>query len=539
MSLYVNFPFKRTADGQYRTTFTNPIKLPGNDWHVALTSMRYCGERFSFMLEDDRKIETKFLWQPYKDFLTRYDTTGMLTVRVKIDDGTYYQSYTMTPANYTRYQLLNEICNAINADTSSNHIIASHDVGLLTFNTDASKPYNIIRISFSDALSDVLFEADSGEHDIASDSSIDADIPTVAGQHLEDIGKYKVIIKKPQTRASAKLKDKPIFAFPACRDYIEVYDNTLKASMDLTVSANARSGAITRRTNFWQIPIGSWPVAVVEAELGRVFDTKVSITLQNIVGGSSNYEQLGILTIYPAKSATVQRKMILSEEFVNFFNLPRKFGNIYQGSEDNALDVTVYHYFPIKWRVFIPDSSTVTIESKSLSNIEAVCWAITKACREVYNVNSQELKGAQFTYENERIKVVIDELVHIKLTSRLMELLGLSEWKNQWLTKRQYTGEVISEINIDAVHTFAILTNIIDYQHVSSSDGGKMIPLLRDVPNNAQVQVWCNESLGEQYKHVNTNNISFVEFRVCKNDTLEPLSFSNEVSFTLHFKQYT
>ena len=242
-------------------------------------------------------------------------------------------------------------------------------------------------------------------------------------------------------------------------------------------------------------------------------------------------EQYATLTIGPAKGNIKKRRLETSDEFSNFFNISRK-------SEDEyTLALNKSHTLEtVKWRIDVPDKSTVTIESKTVSNIEALCWAITKACRQVH-VNAQQLKGAEFTYENDRIKVVIDKDVQIKLSPRLMELLGLNEWNNDWLTKQQYIGNVVSEINIDAVHTFSILTNIIDYQHVSSSDGGKMIPLLRDVPNNAQVQVWCNESLGEQYKHVNTNNISFVEFRVCKNDTLEPLTFSNEVSFTLHFKQ--
>ena len=106
MSLYVNFPFKRSADGQYRTSFTTPIKLPGNDWSVALTSMRYCGEKFSFIAEDDRKIDVKYRWQPYKDFLTRYDMEeSSLYIKVKVDEGVYHETYEITNANYTLREL--------------------------------------------------------------------------------------------------------------------------------------------------------------------------------------------------------------------------------------------------------------------------------------------------------------------------------------------------------------------------------------------------------------------------------------------------
>ena len=84
-SHYVKLRLNNSDSGQYRVFFPKPLYLEGGDWAVALSSMRYCGERFGFLTAEERLVQVKSMTRKYKDIITNHLDQDNLLIQVKLD----------------------------------------------------------------------------------------------------------------------------------------------------------------------------------------------------------------------------------------------------------------------------------------------------------------------------------------------------------------------------------------------------------------------------------------------------------------------
>ena len=134
MSFYVILPSTAINEGagaEYRTTLCHEIILPENDWHVALTTFQYVGQKWGLLNHRERTVGIQYYGLINKNFVMEWSHVSDFKVYVDT-------SVTVLPVtNYTweNLQQKNKLAFA-NSLATQNQIRQGQIKSIITANLD-------------------------------------------------------------------------------------------------------------------------------------------------------------------------------------------------------------------------------------------------------------------------------------------------------------------------------------------------------------------------------------------------------------------